>query len=773
MAEEGNLRRHPVQLSGTALAIMSFQTLGIIYSDIGTSPLYVLNGIWPSYGPTPPKEDVIGGLSAIIWAMTILPLIKYTLIALRFGTSEGEGGTFALLQGLYPRDTISAFQRTLTSDSDAKGRAPERIERGQSFLSRGKWLLYLWSFFGTSLTLGDGIFTPAVSVTSAVGGLAVAKPSVINQITPISIGFLLALFLVQRFGTHKITFAFAPVTFGWLVLIGATGIYNITKYPGIFRAFDPSRAILWFVRTKNYDALAGVLLALTGCEAMFANLGQFNALSIQLAFGLFVYPSLLLAYLGQGARLITDGGAVMSNIFYMTIPGPPNGALYWIVFVFALLATIIASQALITATFSLTQQLINMKALPPLRLVYTSSVVQGQVYVPAANYTLGLATVIIVGVFKNLTNLTNAYGFAVATVMFVTTSFLSIHIYIKKGLPLGFAVGFLLTFGFFDGLFWGAALRKVTHGAWVPLTIGCILCALMMFWTWAKGLEDAFDGKNRRNPRSFIVHRGFGEKGSLNRGAESDPLDIANTQQDTENNDGEIIEEDQVGLAQDTSVVKRTNSALSGDDQGDGLVDTNQELFFLDESSASAIQLPRIPTCAIFHKLTGGRGVPHSFYGYVRQMPSLPRVVIFLSVQVLPIAYVATDDAYIVSKVRSIQGFYGVTYCLGFRDDFNPSTEQILKLIYATEARLATTQARQVIGEVQLAATRTVHIIPHYRIASKDPKIELKWASIVLSWLKRFLIESLYARLSTMFPETANWALNHEDILHVGVNAAI
>ncbi|KAF9510974.1 hypothetical protein BS47DRAFT_1347297 [Hydnum rufescens UP504] len=695
----GRLKRKPVKATGVALALMVYQTWGVIYSDIGTSPLYVLNGIWPSSGPLPSKDDVIGGLSAIIWSLTILPL--------RFGTGEGEGGVFALFQGSTPKGQDYA--------------------RGRTFLRFARWPLTFWGLFGTSLTLSDGIFTPAVSVTSAVGGLGVAKPSVLNQVTGISIGFLVALFVIQRFGTSRITAVFSPITFIWLALIGACGIVNITSYPGVWRAVDPSRAILWFVRTKQYDLLAGVLLAVTGCEAMFANLGQFNALSIQIGFGCWVYPCLILAYLGQGAKLITDGPNVISNVFYTTIPGGHNGALYW---------WLIASQALITATFSLTQQLINMKSLPPFALVYTSDTIQGQIYVPAINYTLGLVTIIVVAAFKNLSNLTNAYGFAVATVMFVTTSFIAIQIYIVKRGPMLLAIAFLLTFGFFDGLFFGAALKKVPHGAWVPLSIGCFLVIVMMFWTWAKGLEDQFEGKNRKNPRHFIV--------------DSKKLKSA---------DAQSVHKD-VQVEELPSNRPANDVAEASDTQSDAVVDVFDGLKFVDPATQEITQLSRLPTCAIFHNLNAGRGVPHSFYAFLKQVPALPRVVIFLSVRVLPLPYVRPEDNYVVTKVRSIPGFYGVVYRVGYRDDFNPSTEEIVRLACDVEARADPANAMNNVAEMHAAARQTSRIIPHYDVISK--RIEVGWATPILAFVRRFLIEEIYRRLAIMFPETGNWGVGNE-----------
>ncbi|KAK7676632.1 hypothetical protein QCA50_020375 [Cerrena zonata] len=262
--------RVPVHAEGMALVALSYEALGIIYADLGTSPLYVLNGIWPADGPVPPEEDVIGGVSAIIWAIIILPLIKYVFICPPFGTAEGEGGTFALYQGLFPPKHIDADSDRALTTYETTETSDLKSSRKSTISPKLRWPLMIWALFGTSLTLADGIFTPAVSVTSAVAGIAIAKPSVSGDVIPISIAFLVALFLVQFKGTHTLAFIFSPVMIAWFGLIAATGIVNIVSFPGILRAFDPSRAVLLFVRTKNYDLLAGILLALTGAEAMFA-----------------------------------------------------------------------------------------------------------------------------------------------------------------------------------------------------------------------------------------------------------------------------------------------------------------------------------------------------------------------------------------------------------------------------------------------------------------------------------------------------------------------
>ncbi|CAE6398379.1 unnamed protein product [Rhizoctonia solani] len=760
-------RRRAVKVSGTALLALSFQTLGIIYSDIGTSPLYVLNGIWPSSGPIPSQEDIIGGISAIIWSLTLLPMLKYVGFALSFGTKEGEGGTFALFHGLFPPNFVSDDEdRSLTHDSTHKYLNDTLSPSNRSSTSRlGKnswlrWILLPWTLFGTSLCLADGVFTPAVSVTSAVGGIAVAKNDISSKVVPISIAFLVILFLPQRFGTATIGRVFAPVTMIWFLLLAATGVVNIIQYPGIFRAFDPSRAVLLFVRTKNYDILAGVLLAVTGCEALFANLGQFNATSIRLSFIFITYPALVLAYLGQGARLIADGEEVFSNVFYKTIPGPTGGPLYWIMFLFAILATLIASQAMITAAFSLTQQLINLRSFPPLLMKYTSETIQGQVYVPAVNWArklmfslnnfgnglialiVGIGCIVVVAAFKDLAALTNAYGFAVSTVMFVTTTLITLQIPLVKHKPVILGVAFLVFFAFIDGLFWGASLKKIPHGAWVPLMIGCVLMSIMWFWTWAKGLEDEFDGANRRNLRHFIMLDSVGSDEKV-----SSAVVPAHSHISTMNQEITFVDEQ---LA--------TEEELENEKLG---------LYLLADSKERRL-LPRVETAAVFHKLSAGKGVPHAFYAFLRQWPALPRAVIFLSVRIMPTARVPPEDRYIVTRVRSLPGFYGVTYFKGFRDDFQVNIDDVIEKMYDLELRAAGLGPAEAL---RAASKVTTHIVPSYYVVSRP--VSAGYLSPIADWIRAMLVEGVYRRMSTMFPETANWLGSADEIIRVGVNAVI
>ncbi|KAK2465375.1 hypothetical protein APHAL10511_002729 [Amanita phalloides] len=766
---DSTLRRREVRVRGFALALLTYQTLGIIYSDIGTSPLYVLNGIWPTDGPAPSREDVIGAISAIIWSITLLPLLKYVVISLWFGTGEGEGGTFALYQGLYPpADEDYEADRTLTVDSsqDRKNHfdtatifsiSDRRIKKAF------RWPLLFWCLFGTALTMADGIFTPAVSVTSAVGGMAVAKESINHDIIPVSIAFLVALFFLQQFGTHRIAFLFGPVSSLWFFALASTGIYNITRYPGIFRAFDPSRAVMLFVRTRNYDILTGVLLSLTGCEAVFANLGQFNAASIRISFTSVVYPSIILAYLGQGARLITEGDQVISNIFYKTIPGPSNGALFWIIFVLAILATLVASQAMISATFSLFQQVINMKSFPPLRMHCTSDKYQGQVYIPAVNWTLMIVTIIVVAAFSDLENLTNAYGFSVATVMLSTSLLLAICMYYVKHLHWTIALAYLVVFGFFDALFWGAALKKVPHGAWVPLMIGVLLVLAMFLWTWGKALEDGFDRANRKNLRHFIQENGTTENLSV----------VRKTSEIDDRADDKVIDEafteptTGIIVDPDAETMDRVRGLSYVSHVGYNLGEQDNEKAVMEEKR----DLQRISTCSIFHKFTRGPGVPHTFVGFIRQWPALPRVVIFLSVCIVPIAHVSEEDRFVVRRVRSLEGIYGVTYYIGFREEFRIDVERLADRICYSEIVSNPQTSKAWLDEIKNLVSNATHVVPHYHVVSK--RVDVGFMPSVVNFTRRWLIEDVYRRLATMFPQTANWLTPADEIIRVGINAFI
>ncbi|KAG7530995.1 hypothetical protein FFLO_04666 [Filobasidium floriforme] len=738
--------RQALRLGGRKLAFMAFSSLGIIYSDIGTSPLYVLTTIFSTTGPAPNKEDIIGGISAIVWAFTLLPLLKYIGFALSFGSGEGEGGPFALYQQIFPRDDPGRDpndDRELTKHIEVVSHGKPVVSRS-SRLQKLRWPLQIWTLFATALTMADGILTPAVSVTSSVGGLAVVAPVVSDHVIPISIGFLLVLFLGQRFGTAKLSIVFAPLTFLWFALIGISGIINVASQPSILRAFDPSRAIMFFVRTKNYDALAGVLLALTGCEAIFANLGQFTASSIRISFVCLVYPALIFQYLGQGARIITDG-TVMANPFYLSIPGGPNGGLWWITWVMGVIASLIASQAMITATFTLVNQLIGMGAFPSIRINHTSILTAGQVYVPAINWLLMIGTIATVAGFGSSFALTLAYGFAVATVMFITTTLLAFHIPLIKGYHWSLGVLFFLFFGFLDALFWGAALRKVPEGAWFPLALGSVLCIFMVFWTWGQELERIFDTTHSRKLNSVVFN-------------DTTVSDIK-SETTTKEPISEVHEvEHGLPVLENVGGSVQLQDRIACDSHGD---------FYIKKPDGTMFQLARTTTTAIFYKPSGGQGVPHAFSTFLHQVPALPRIIIFLSTWTVARPHVELADRYFVTKARSLDGFYGVTMKRGYLDRISPEIEHILGQIQTIEAIFSPVDVEKRLARIAEASKTVTHINSSYRLISRHQN------NGIVDWVRRALIEELYDRCRVMFPDESSSPESLEETLHLKVIAEI
>jgi KUP system potassium uptake protein len=435
-------------------------------------------------------------------------------------------------------------------------------------------------------------------------------------------------------------------------------------HPGIWRAWDPSRAVLYFTRTGNFDALSGVLLAVTGCEALFANLGQLGQRGIQIPLILIVYPSLMLAYLGQGAQLIVNGPTVIPNVFYLSIPGGAGGALYWIGFATGLLATIIASQAMLTASFSIISQLVHFKSFPSVKQKYPSDD-YGQSYIPVVNYIMGAAIIGVVAGFATSTKLTNAYGFAVATVMIVTTSEVALSIYFVKRKSIILAVVFFAFFGFVDCLLWGSTWHKIPEGAWFSFGVGLLLASFMWLWTWLTSLIEHYDRDNRLVLNQLIseIPQESKEKGSFQKALTLHGLD---------------------------NVDRRLN---------------------------------RSDSFAVFWKPSSGNGVPHSFSQFLTKYPSCPSVVIFLSVKILAVPSIPARDSVVVRRVRQFPGFYTATLRQGYKDHLHLKelNEQLFNHIRQLE-RMAASSNDQVKSTIEyLTETKKTftHIYPSYYPAAR------------------------------------------------------
>jgi KUP system potassium uptake protein len=446
----------PADPSGRYLLALSLGALGIVYGDIGTSPLYALReSFLEEHGVPPTPANVLGILSLIFWSLIVVISIKYLAFVLR-ADNRGEGGILALTSLVTPVGALRA----------------------------GRRVLILLGLFATALLYGDGMITPAISVLSAVEGLGVATPFFEPYIVPITIAILVVLFSVQRFGTGGVGRVFGPVTLLWFLTLGALGLPHIARNPAVLAAISPVRAVEFFAanRWNGFIALGSVFLVVTGGEALYADMGHFGKRPIRVAWSLIVLPALMLNYFGQGALVIGNPEAIENPFFRLA----PIWALYPVVLI-ATAATVIASQALISGSYSLTMQAVQLGYMPRVTIDHTSEKERGQIYVPSINVVLMLACIGLVLGFRSSSNLAAAYGVAVTTTMVVT----SVLFYWvarerwKWGLPTALLLG-----GFFlaiDLAFWGANLLKIPSGGWFPLLVGAVVFTLLT--TWKKGRQ--------------------------------------------------------------------------------------------------------------------------------------------------------------------------------------------------------------------------------------------------------------------------------------------
>ncbi|KAI3700237.1 hypothetical protein L2E82_44858 [Cichorium intybus] len=466
---------------------LAFQSLGVVYGDLGTSPLYVFYNTFPK--GIDDTEDIIGALSLIIYSLTLVPLIKYVFIVCR-ANDNGQGGTFALYSLLCRHAKVNTIPNQHRTDEELTTYSRNTIHKHSFAAKTKRWLeahvfrknaLLLLVLVGTCMVIGDGILTPAISVLSASGGIKIDHPRMSNDIVVlVSVIILLGLFSLQHYGPDKVGWLFAPIVLLWFLLIGGIGIFNICKHDkGVLRAFSPVYIFHYFKRRgKNgWTSLGGIMLSITGTEALFADLAHFPVSAIQLAFTVVVFPCLLLAYCGQAAYLMKNTQHV-SDAFYRSIPD----GIYWPMFVIATLAAIVASQATISATFSIIKQANALGCFPRVKVVHTSKKFLGQIYVPDINWILMVLCIVVTVGFKNQSQIGNAYGTAVVVVMLVTT-FLMILI-----LLLVWRCHWILVFIFaalsliVECTYFSAVLFKINQGGWVPLVIAGIFLLIMYIW---------------------------------------------------------------------------------------------------------------------------------------------------------------------------------------------------------------------------------------------------------------------------------------------------
>ncbi|RMZ71998.1 putative HAK-1 potassium transporter [Pyrenophora seminiperda CCB06] len=521
--------------------VLAYQSTGVIYGDIGTSPLYVYSS---TFTAEPNHADLLGVLSLILWSMTLMVTVKYILVILH-ADNDGEGGTFSTYSllskfvcytvllhlasyslcvrrtlpietparlHLYVRilsfavirhvrtDGISGMQRHKTEDLGRSTRGiRSAIEKSKFF--RG--LLQVIGVLSVSMVMADGVLTPAQSVLGAVQGLNVVKPDIQKStIIGVTCAILIVLFVVQPFGISKLTVIFSPIVIVWLAMNAGFGIYNLAKYDHkILMAFNPYYAFDYLIRNKYYGwrSLGGILLCFTGVEALFADIGAFSRRAVQISWLGYAYPCLLLAYSGQAAY-ISVHPAAYANPFYNCVP---HG---WLIFslVVAIAAAIVASQAMITATFQLLSQIMKLSYFPQIKVVHTSTTYHGQLYIPSINWLLMIGTVLVASIYNNTTSLGNAYGVCVMFVTFFDTCMVTLVAILVWRVKPYFVLLPWLTIASLDGAYLSSALTKVPDGAWFTILLACLLGSIFILWRFGKEQQWAAEASDRFPTTHFV-----------------------------------------------------------------------------------------------------------------------------------------------------------------------------------------------------------------------------------------------------------------------------
>jgi KUP system potassium uptake protein len=472
MVEHGDISHR----GRSGLAGLTLTAVGVVYGDIGTSPLYTVREcFFGPHGMAVTHDNVLGVLSLIVWALILVISVKYIAVVMR-ADNDGEGGILALTALVLPRRNRMEGDR-----------------RKNDRLSGARPALVLLGIFGAALLYGDGMITPAVSVLSAVEGLNVATPVFAKWVVPLAVIIILALFVLQRFGTHRVGNLFGPIMVIWFLTLVVLGLIWIVQVPSVLMAVNPYYGFRFFTTHgwSGFAVLGAVVLAITGGEALYADMGHFGKTPIRLAWYALVLPALLVNYFGQGALLVLDSNKAHQPFFNLA----PGWALYPLV-ILATAAAVIASQALISGAFSLTRQAIQLGYAPRLDVEHTSSEAMGQIYVPQVNAALALGTTLIVIGFKTSSNLAAAYGIAVTMTMVITALLLYVVAVERWRWPVPLAIAVTGTFLLIDCAFLAANVLKLFSGGWLPLVIAA--CAFTLMTTWKTGRRIVYERLSAR-----------------------------------------------------------------------------------------------------------------------------------------------------------------------------------------------------------------------------------------------------------------------------------
>jgi len=456
-------------LQHASFAGLALGALGVVFGDIGTSPLYTLREcLQAEAGVRASSDDLLGILSLIFWSLTMVVTVKYLSFVMR-ANNHGEGGIFALL-AILPRNLRASHASVTSADLLAgKPRPPARLK-----------LVSLLVVIGAALLYGDGAITPAVTVLSAIEGLAIAQPAFESAVVPVTCGILLALFALQSRGTGAVGRLFGPIMLVWFVTIGALGAYHIARAPGVLAGLSPLYAVGFFAAHgwRGIHVLGSVVLAITGGEALYADMGHFGVRPIRLAWLALVMPALLLCYFGQGALVLREPAALTHPFFAMVPAGPIAFGLVLL----SSVASVIASQALISGAFSLTRQAMQLGYFPRMTITHTAHHTEGQVYIPQINWLLAVLCLLLVLGFRHSANLAAAYGIAVTGTMMITSLVYYMVVRRAWGWSRWQALPLLLLFLAFDMPFFAANALKIVDGGWVPVLIASGFTTTMLIW---------------------------------------------------------------------------------------------------------------------------------------------------------------------------------------------------------------------------------------------------------------------------------------------------
>ncbi|KAG6735167.1 hypothetical protein I3842_01G308200 [Carya illinoinensis] len=505
--DKGKCRNTSKKESWKTILLLAYQSLGVVYGDLSISPLYVYKSTFAEdIQHSQTNEEIFGVLSFVFWTLTLIPLFKYVFVVLR-ADDNGEGGTFALYSlicrhakvGLLPNrqvadEALSTYKLEQPPEKKNSSRVKLLLEKYKALHTA----LLILVLLGTCMVIGDGLLTPAISVFSAVSGLELSMSKEHHQyaVIPITCFILVCLFALQHYGTHRLGSFFAPVVMMWLLCISALGLFNIIYWnPQVYKALSPYYMFKFLKKTKisGWMSLGGILLCITGSEAMFADLGHFSYAAIQIAFTFLVYPALILAYMGQAAYLSRNHHPSRTISFYVSVPE----CVRWPVLVIAILASVVGSQAIISGTFSIINQSQSLGCFPRVKVVHTSDKIHGQIYIPEINWMLMILCIAVTIGFRDTKHMGNASGLAVMTVMLVTTCLTSLVIILCWHKPPIIAITFLLFFGSIELLYFSASLTKFREGAWLPILLALFLMTIMFVWHYATIKKYEYDLHNK------------------------------------------------------------------------------------------------------------------------------------------------------------------------------------------------------------------------------------------------------------------------------------